>query len=71
VLEGWEIPADLRLRREVDISDDAPLSARQPSQDSAPVIHNHAVAIGLTSIGVKSRLGWGKDVAQILYGASA
>ena len=56
MLECREASAGLRLPIQVDVGHDAALPARQALQDRAPVVDDHAVAIGFAAVRVEAGL---------------
>src|SRR5689334_12111634 len=68
MVEGRKASAGVRLSIQVNIRHDAALSARQALQDRAPVIDDHAVAVGLPAVRMKPRLRRRYHVAQVLDG---
>src|SRR5581483_184372 len=66
--EGREAGAITPLPLEIDVGRDAAAAPRQAVEHPPPVIDDHAVAVGLAPVRVKSRLRGGEHEAEILDG---
>src|ERR1700734_3472887 len=69
--QRWEAAAIAPLPLEIDLSGDAAVAPRQTVQHAAPVIDDHAVAVGLAAAGMESGLRRRDDPAQVLDRAGA
>ena len=55
MLQRREVLADFRLALQIDLRDDTTAAARQALHDAAPIIDDHAVAVGFAAIGMEIR----------------
>src|ERR1700716_2148785 len=65
MLQRREALADFRLALKIELRCDTTPAARQALHDAAPIVNDHAVAVGFTAVGVKSRLRRGDDITEI------
>src|SRR5580704_13854698 len=71
VLKCREVAANFRLGIKIDGGHDTAATPRQPLQNAAPGVDDHAVAVGFAPAGMKPRLGRRNHVAKVLDGARA
>ena len=69
VLKGREVAANFRLGAKIDFGDHAAPTTRQPLQNAAPVVDDHAVTVSLAPTRMKARLRGRDNVAKVLDGA--
>src|SRR5690242_1073855 len=58
--------AHARLRSNIDVRHRAAAATRQTLQYPSPIIHDHAVTVGLASARVEARLGGRHNITEIL-----
>src|SRR5215472_2506543 len=63
-----ETLAHARLCREIHLGQDTATATRHALQYPSPIIHDHAVAVGLTTTRVEARLGRRHDITEVLDG---